>query len=93
VRISAATNGAYPPEVAGAVYFCWLALLEQAPTGAEPAIVLRDEGSVLTFELETTTAAVPDVMRDRIEALGGSVTSRSGPGDGTRVTASLPLRR
>jgi signal transduction histidine kinase len=97
VRIRAPEKGAYPPEVAGAVYFCWLDLLERTPTAAEAAITLRDEGGLLAFEIETkggaVRAAVPDVLQDRVEALGGTLTIHSGSDDGTRLSGSLPLRR
>ena len=34
-----------------------------------------------------------DLLRDRVEALGGRLTVRSEPGGGTRVSGSLPLSR
>jgi signal transduction histidine kinase len=91
VRIRAAAERAYPPEVAGAVYFCCLDLLEQAPADAEAAISLRDEDGVLAFEIETRGPVVLDVLKDRVDALGGSLTIHSRPGDSTHVIGSLPL--
>jgi signal transduction histidine kinase len=93
LRIRAPADRVYPPEVAGAVYFCCLDLLERAPADGEAAISLRDKDGALAFEIETSGVSVPDVLKDRVEALGGSLTINSHPGDGAHVTGSLPLPR
>ena len=49
---------------------------------------------LLETQDEVELAAVcDDLMRDRVEALGGRLTARSEPGDGKRLSGSLPLGR
>ena len=94
VRIDVAPDAAYPPEIAGAVYFCCLVFLEGVDAGTSVAIRVGDEAGTLTFEIE----AEGDVdverlpIRDRVEALGGRLTIE-GSGDQTRAVGSLPLPR
>jgi signal transduction histidine kinase len=93
-RIDVEAGVAYPPEVAGAVYFCCLELLERAAAGAKVAVTVRDEGGTLVFEV-VADCANSDAellrLRDRVEALGGRLTIRSESGRRTRVVGSLPL--
>jgi signal transduction histidine kinase len=100
-RITVAADTSYPPEVAGAVYFCCLELLERAGDGARAAITVRSEEAALVFEVVEDSAGsavassdgVLDRLRDRVEALGGQLAVQSEPGRGTRVSGSLPLTR
>ena len=99
--IDVAAGAGYPPEVAGAVYFCCLEVLERAGDGAQATVTVRDEEGALVFEIlyEGTGSEAPasdgvfSQSRDRIEALGGQLSIRSEPDDGTRVSGSLPLSR
>jgi signal transduction histidine kinase len=77
-----------PPEVAGAVYFSCLELLEQVSPAAEATITVREEDDALAFDVVTDDTVTSDSIRDRIEALGGRLTV-----DGTRVSGTLPLSR
>lgn len=92
VRIDIAPGAAYPPEIAGAVYFCCLVFLEGVEAGTPVAIRVSDEAGTLTLEI----VAEGDVdgerlpIRDRVEALGGRLTIE-GSGDQTRAVGSLPL--
>jgi signal transduction histidine kinase len=43
------------------------------------------------FDPNTASAGGLGGLRDRIRALGGTVTVASAPGSGTRVSASLPV--
>ena len=52
VRIDVAPDAAYPPEIAGAVYFCCLVLLEAVEADTPVAIRVGDEAETLTFEIE-----------------------------------------
>jgi signal transduction histidine kinase len=99
-RIDVAADAGYPPEVAGAVYFCCLEVLERAGDGARATVAVRPEEGALVFEVcdgtgsETTgSSGVLSRLRDRVEALGGELTIQTGPGRGTRVSGSLPLSR
>ena len=92
-------------EVEAAAYFCILEAMQNAAKysgGAGVAVRLaRDDGS-LVFSVADDgrgfdPAATPPGsgltnMRDRLEALGGSVEVRSHPGVGTDVSGWIPLR-
>ena len=94
VRIDVASGAAYPPEIAGAVYFCCLVFLESVVAGTPVAIRVSDEAETLTFEIvaEGDVDAERLQIRDRVEALGGRLTIE-GSGDQTRAVGSLPLPR
>jgi signal transduction histidine kinase len=83
----------YPPEVAGAVYFSCLDLLEQAPLDTEATVTVRDEDQALAFDVTVGALIDSDGIRDRVEALGGSLTVHLETDDRTRVSGSLPLPR
>jgi signal transduction histidine kinase len=83
----------YPPEVAGAVYFSCLDLLEQAPLDTEATVTVRDEDEALAFEVTVGALMESDGVRDRVEALGGRLTVHAETDDRTRVSGSLPLSR
>lgn len=100
-HIEVAAGLVYPPEVAGAVYFCCLEVLERAGDGARATVTVRDEEGALVFEvvedgagsLATASGEGFGRSRDRVEALGGRLTVRSEPGSGTRLSGALPLSR
>ena len=87
-----------PSTAAGAVYFCWLDVLESA-RDAQPATVdVASDDSELTFDLGGRAAcALPDEvltrMRDRVEALGGRLTVESAADGRTSVRGWIPLSR
>ena len=69
-------------------------------------VTVREDESALSFEVvedvedgarSTATRASSDAeldrLRDRVEALGGQLAIRSGPGRGLHVLGSLPLSR
>jgi signal transduction histidine kinase len=101
-------TGRYPHEVEAAVYFCCLEALQNvtkhAGAGARAEIRIGETQGRLTFRItddgrgyERAGAESPGSgltnMRDRIGALGGTVTVRSVPGEGTTVSGSVPLER
>jgi signal transduction histidine kinase len=94
-----------PREVESAVYFCCLEALQNVSKYAQATRVrlrLWTEDTAMAFAVEDNgkgfdPAAVRDVhgldnMRDRLEAVGGSLMVSSRPGDGTRVEGRLPMR-
>lgn len=92
--IEVPAGASYPAAIEWTVYLCCLEALAQAGAGAQATIVVREEEVGLAFEIAANAADANvelDRLRDRVEALGGRLTSRSEPGRGTRVSGSLPL--
>jgi signal transduction histidine kinase len=92
VRIDVAPGAAYPPEIAGAVYFSCLAVFERVQAGTPVTIRVGDEAGALTFGIATDGKLDAERLpiRDRVEALGGRLTVE-GSAEQTRVDGSLPL--
>jgi signal transduction histidine kinase len=94
VEVSA--DSSYPPEIVQTVYSFWLEALDHRSTKAPPALNVREEVGALTFEIVVEAARSDDWLdrlRDRVEALGGSLQAESQPGHGVHVCGSLPLSR
>jgi signal transduction histidine kinase len=102
LRAAAATAGvpatvdvegasSYPDEVARTVYLCWLEALEAAD-GEEPAIRVWEEDGRLIVDLSAATGSQAGLerLRDRFEALGGSLEVDA-TSAGVRISGSLPL--
>jgi signal transduction histidine kinase len=91
VNVAAGTS--YPPEDAASVYSCWQEALETV--GAERAsITVRDDGAPLDVEVVARGGrAHPGLerLRDRVEALGGRLTTTAGPTAEIRISCALPL--
>jgi signal transduction histidine kinase len=83
-----------PAELLATAYWCWLEVLDQSSPDALATITLREQDGAVAFEIvgdgEHSVAAL-EHLRDRVEALGGKLTSQSEPGGGTRISGSLPL--
>jgi signal transduction histidine kinase len=89
-----------------AVYFCCLEALQNSTKhggpGVEATVELREEPTALWFEVRDSGAGFDPKahragsglanMRDRIEAVGGSLTITSRVGHGTAVRGRVPLR-
>jgi len=92
-RIDVAAGTTCPPEIAGAVYFSYLDVLERAAAGTTVAISVRNEVEAMAFEIvaEGDLDAERLPSRDRIEALGGRLTVTKGSGGEISVAGSLPL--
>jgi signal transduction histidine kinase len=92
-RIEIAREGTYPPEVAGAIYFCCLHLLENVSAGSTVVITAQNDGGALAFGIivDGDLHADRSLLRDRIEALGGRCAIESESGHRTRLIGSLPL--
>jgi signal transduction histidine kinase len=94
-KTDVAAGTTYPPEIAGAVYFCCLDVFERAGAGAHVAISVRNEEGVVVFEIvaghDVDAERLP--LRDRVEAFGGGVTITEEPGGEITVAGSLPLPR
>jgi putative ABC transport system ATP-binding protein len=97
--------GRYPREVESAVYFCCLEAMQNAGkhahNGATARVHVWQEGRELIFEVaddgagfdvaQTARGAGLTNMRDRLAAVGGTMTVQSAIGTGTRVRGVVPL--
>jgi signal transduction histidine kinase len=94
--------GRYPQEVEAAVYFCALEALQNVAKYAEASsasVRLMQRDDDLLFEIEDDGRGFDaPVMRrgtglqgmaDRLNAIGGTLTVRSAPGEGTLVSGSI----
>lgn len=92
-RIDVAAGTTFPPEIASAVYFCCLDVLERAVAGTTVVISVRIEEGAVTFEIDAEGELDAErlALRDRVEALGGRVTIQPGPGRQISVAGSLPV--
>jgi signal transduction histidine kinase len=105
VSVRGSGVGRYPEDVEVAVYFCCLEALQNVAkhggAGAAATIMLRADGDRLHFEVrdsgigfETNGAPAGSGlfnMRDRIDAVAGTVTVTSAPSHGTIVWGSVPV--
>lgn len=90
-RIDVPAGTTSPPEIAGAVYFCCLDVLQRAAAGTPVAISVRNEEGAVAFEVVAECDADELALRDRVEAFGGRVTIRSGSDRRISVAGSLPV--
>lgn len=103
-RVQADSLGRYPADVEAAVYFCCLEAMQNACKHAgERATVrlcVREGPGTLTFEVTDDGAGFDTAgrglgagllnMADRLAAFGGRLRVDSAPGQGTRVTGTVP---
>jgi signal transduction histidine kinase len=91
--VEVAAGPDHPPEIEMTVYLCWLATLARATSETRVTVRVREGEDALAFEVTGIAGgsdADLDRVRDRVEALGGQMTIRSGR-DGIRAAGSLPL--
>ena len=105
ISVEADTIGRYPREVEAAVYFCCLEAMQNATkhAGRDAAVRIRlaQEDRSLRFEVRDSglgfdaseTRGQHGVlnMRDRIEAIGGTLAIDSWPGGGTVVSGRVVI--
>ena len=95
--------GRYSPDVESAVYYACVEAVQNATKhgGAEPriSVTLREAGDEVRFDVEDDGAGFEpervkgaglQSMQDRLGALGGRLTVRTAPGQGTVVSGSVP---
>jgi signal transduction histidine kinase len=106
VRITRDGIERYPQDVEAGVYFCVLEALQNVAKYASATRVeveLSAEGGRLGFEVRDDGVGFDPAsagrgtglqsMADRLEAVGGTLEIHASPGDGTRVSGSIPLAR
>jgi signal transduction histidine kinase len=104
VTVDARGIGRYGLEIESAVYFCCLEALQNAAkhaAGAQVAVRLWEESGGLLFAVtddgpgfaaaQASSGHGYTNMADRLGAIGGTVRWDSAPGQGTRVSGSVPL--
>jgi signal transduction histidine kinase len=105
VAVRAAAIGRYPEDLEVAVYFCCLEALQNVVKHAGPdattMVTLSRDGPMLLFEVHDSgvgfdpNAARPGNglinMRDRIEAIGGTLKITARRGRGTSVRGRVPV--
>jgi signal transduction histidine kinase len=104
VEVEAVELGRYPLETEAAAYFCCLEALQNVAKYAEASrtvVRVEENEGALTFSVTDDgkgfdRGAGPSGsglqnMKDRVEALGGSLQIESAPGRGTRVTGRIPV--
>jgi signal transduction histidine kinase len=94
IRIDVEMGRSVPAEIAAALYFGCLDVLGRVD-GATTSITIREEGAAVGFEIVAEGAfdETGTTIRDRVEALGGSLDTRSEPGPRTVWAGSFPSRR
>lgn len=92
-RIDVETGPATPPEIAGAVYFCFLQVLEHANAGTPVTIAVRTDNRTLGFEIvaDGDLGVERLSLHDRVEALGGRLSFDSESGHRTRLVGNVPI--
>ncbi len=106
VEVAATQVGRYPANVESAAYFCCLEALQNAAkhsgaTAVRVALTGEPETLSLTVQddgtgfdpLRTPVGAGLTNMRDRVESVGGTLTTETISSGGTRVRARLPVSR
>lgn len=104
VGVETAGIGRYPGEIEAAVYFCCLEALQNAAKhapGSHVTVSVREETDGLLFEVADDGPGFDPGARDRghgfanmsdrLGAVGGRVRWDSAPGEGTRVSGTVPL--
>jgi len=96
----------YSPEQEAAVYFCCMEALQNAGKhageGASASVKVWTESGALFFEVTDTGAGFDSKgamgkgagfvnMSDRVGAIGGTVSVRSAPGEGTTISGRIPV--
>jgi signal transduction histidine kinase len=97
--------GRYPADIEAAVYFCCLEAVQNgckhAGERATIGVRVQEERGTLTFEVTDDGAGFGTTgrglgaglrnMADRMGAFGGRLLVESAPGEGTRVTGTVPV--
>jgi signal transduction histidine kinase len=105
VTVEADGIGRFPQDTEAAVYFCCLEALQNIAKYADATrarVCVRAAGGTLTFTVSddgegydtrrTPMGSGQRNMADRLAALGGQLEIRSTPGQGTTLTAHLPVQ-
>lgn len=89
--VDVAVDSDLPHVVARTALLGWLEALEESAGETARTIVVREDGAELAFEIVSGSSL--EGLRDRLEALGGSLTVERVSGGGTRASGRMPLAR
>jgi signal transduction histidine kinase len=105
VEVEGEGIGRYPQEVEAAIYFCCLEALQNVAKYANASsarLGLVDLDGTVSFTVSddgtgfdparTPLGTGLQGMKDRLEAVGGTLTVDSSPGGGTSVAGTIPFR-
>jgi signal transduction histidine kinase len=96
VSVDVAPGVRYPPEVTRTVYLCCLEAFGGESSDLPASVTVRGDEEMIAFEI-IGSGVRPDAwiggLRDRVEALGGTLTVTSEPDGETHVSGSLPVSR
>jgi signal transduction histidine kinase len=98
--------GRHPRDIEAAIYFSVLEALQNTAKYAEASsatVTIRERGGALTFEVcddgrgfdESTVSRGAGLtgIADRLDTVGGTVEVESAPGQGTRITGTVPIEQ
>jgi signal transduction histidine kinase len=104
VDLESSDVGRYPQEIESAIYFCVLEALNNVAKYAQArsaVISLARADGMLSFEVRDDGQGFDSAsltygtglqgMADRLDAVGGRLTVRSAPGDGSAVRGEIPV--
>jgi signal transduction histidine kinase len=92
IRIEGERLRRYPLAIEETVYFCCRQALDGAAArGERPTLRIWQGDDEVRFEVARAGADLQHI-RDRIETLGGRLTTDSDRDGGTRISASVPIR-
>jgi signal transduction histidine kinase len=83
----------WPPEITAAAYWCCVEAFSAAPPGTHATVRLLGADGALSFEIAVASDYPEERLerlRDRVEALGGRLTSGAASDGGSRIYGSLP---
>jgi signal transduction histidine kinase len=104
ISVRATCVGRYPADVETAVYFCCREALQNAAKHGEHGarLILWEYGTQLHFEVSDSGPGFDPMrtalghgivnMRDRVEAIGGTLSVSSHVGSGTVISGVVPVR-
>jgi signal transduction histidine kinase len=105
VDVTSREVGRYPATIEATAYFCCLEAVQNAAKhsgatrirvvldGRDEALALLVEDDGVGFDPATATAGTGLAnLHDRVESAGGTLTTSTAPGGGTRIRARLPVR-
>ena len=93
--------GRYPKDIESTIYFCVLEALRDSAESDQTAVRLAQLNGSVTFEIRRDGEGLDEApasvdmrvvnMRDRIDALAGTLTAVSLPGGGTVISGAIPV--